>query len=174
MDAKVSPRPVNLGHACITGSDHWPKDNVTTHFPRPRFSSEGSQTRSRSSRSAALSAPLGLWFQATQAMVNSSSPPAPWSSAHPDADSLKRPKTTRPKLTSDVQIPFRERPSTRKRESQHSGPKPAADPRRAPLRMRRTGPVRTWASPREGARGPAAVPEVLPGLAKEPGAWTAG
>lgn len=175
MEAKLSPLPVNLGHACITGSDHRPKDNVTPHFQRPRFSSEESQTRSRSSRSAALSAFLCLWFQATQAMVNSSSPPAPLSSAHPDADSLKRPKTTRPKLTSDVQVPFRERLSTRKRESRHSGPTASGEPSpRAPAHAQEQARAPAERRRQRAPAGPQVVPEVLPGVAKEPRTWTAG
>lgn len=146
IDAKVFPLPVNLGHSCITGSDHQPKDNFTPHLPRPRSSSEGSQgakTRSRRSWTSALSASLCLWFPDTQEIVNSWSSPAPWSSYHPKADSSKRPKTTRPKLRSDVQVPFRERLSTPKRESQHSGPHNQwGDPHCAHLRIRRSRPVR--------------------------------
>ena len=87
--------------------------------------------------------PSCLWFPATQAIVNASSSPDPWSSAHPDADSSKKPKTTCLKLTNDVQVPFRERLSTPKRESQHSGPTATrGHPPRAHLHISRSRPVR--------------------------------
>lgn len=120
------------------------------------------------SRSAALSAPLGLWFQATQAMVNFSSPPAPWLSAHPDADSLKRPKTTRPKLTSDVQVPFRERSAPANEKAGAQAPQPGGT-RAVRMRMRRTGPCAADRGRPRACKRSGGPPRGLQGA----GAWTA-
>ena len=103
--------------------------------------------------------PSCLWFPDTQAIVNASSSPAPWSSAHPDVDSSKKPKTTRLKLTNNVQVPFREQLSTPKRESQHSGPTASrGDPPRAHLRIRRSRPVRHLSVADRGRPRPASHP----------------
>ena len=164
-----SPRPVNSGHAGITGSGHRPTDNVTPHS-RALASPRREVRQGTGSRSAALSAPLGLWFQATQATVNSSSPPAPGLSAHPDADSLKRPKATRPKLTSDVQVPFRERSAPANEKAGAQAPQPGGT-RAVCMLMLRTGPCATGAPWPPSVRF--SIHQPAPGLAsfpQEPGA----
>lgn len=129
--------------------------------PFPAFPPEGSQGP-RVPRIWPLPASRCLWFQPPGQFLILKVP-SPWlrpfsleCSPAPNADSLKRPRTTPLKLTGDIQVPLRERLSTPKCGANTSGqacsqrPTPGAD-----------AGLPAFPGPRTGAsaRGAAAPPQ---------------